>query len=107
MMPAKQLPRAIAFSPRFVDPLSGSIFIVIKGQDSTGPAQSPTTVQTLDPAAIEKSLFPASCWDTVAGLHLAKLFCSFGWQSSLNASVLPPGEAFNPPRLRTKFYLDV
>jgi len=32
MIPAKQLPRAIAFSPRFVDPLSGSIFIVIKGE---------------------------------------------------------------------------
>src|SRR4029077_18988702 len=96
MIPAKQLPRAIAFSPRFVDPLSGSILIVTKGRDSTGPAQSPTTVQTPAPAAMARALFPARCCDTVAGLR-HKLFCL---NRLAGQGFLPLEDAFSPLSVR-------
>jgi len=59
MIPAKQLPRAIAFSPRFVDPLSGSIFHCDKGPRLNRPCPVPHYSTNTCPSSNRK--IPVSC----------------------------------------------
>src|SRR5262249_18693183 len=66
--------------PDLEPPPQGYCHLLPRGETQTDP-QSPTTVQSRIRSAIEKSLFPLSCWSSVTRLHLHKLFCLFDWQN--------------------------
>src|SRR6478735_3244529 len=98
MIPAKKLPRAIAFSPRFVDPLSGSIFIVIKGETQPALPSPPLQYKHL-PRQQSKN----PCFLQVAGtLWQVCTYTSSFAESIGRPSFFAPWRCFWP----AKFYLN-